>query len=471
MEDNLYNAIYNRENLIKAWQNAKKGKTKRRYVKRFKRNLRHNLLKLKEELENQTYEPCLLKTFILRDPKTRKISKSAFRDRVVHHALCNLIVPIFEKSFIYDSHANQIGKGSLKALERFDVFKRKVSKNNTKECYVLKADIKQYFERINHETLITIIKRKIKDERVIWLIEKILSVNKKTKGMPLGNLTSQFFANLYLNELDIFVKHKLKAKYYIRYVDDFVILHESEEQLKKWKLEINNFLKEKLKIELHPSKSNVLKLDSGINFLGFRVFYYHKLIRKSNLKNFERKFNNLRILFDEGVIGREKTLQSIEGWLAYCSYANTHKYRKHLIKEIKRYFSHGNKLFFYNKKNYGNYIKRIKESELEFSTQKTLFNYKKGFKIKEIALKQKIKEATVWGHLINLIEHKQLSVSQIVSKKNIDKILKKIYSYKEKLKDIKKRLKCDSVTYGEIACVMASIKSKRKWNKKRPVTK
>jgi len=406
-----------------------------------------------------------MKSFILRDPKTRKISKSAFRDRVVHHALYLIIVHIFEKGFIYDSHANQIGKGTLKALERFDKFKRKVTKNNTKEGYILKADIKHYFEEINHNILIDIIKRKIKDEKVIELIRKILSVNNKEKGMPLGNLTSQFFANLYLNELDSFVKHKLKSKYYIRYVDDFVIYHESKEQLEKWKSEINNFLIERLKIELHPSKSNVLNLKKGINFLGFRIFYYHKLIRKSNLKNFDRKFNNLKFMFNEEFIGREKALESLEGWLAYCSHANTYKYRKHLMKNFNKCFSHGSKLFVHNKKKYVNYIKRVKESELEFSTQKTLYHYKKGLKVNEVALKQNVKESTIWNHLIKLIEFNQLSVWEVLPRNKIYLILRKIYSPKERLRDIKKRFKNNCPTYDEIACVMASIKSKM-WKRK-----
>ncbi|MBI2630391.1 helix-turn-helix domain-containing protein [Candidatus Pacearchaeota archaeon] len=468
-KENLYEKLWDINNLFLAFNNAKKGKTKRRYVKRFQRNINENLFKLQQELITKNYNHCELKTFILRDPKTRKISKSAFRDRVVHHALCNIIVPIFEKSFIYDSHANQIGKGTLKALQRFDEFKRKVSRNNTRECFVLKADIKHYFEEIDHQILIEIIRRKIKDEKVIWLIEKILSVNNKTKGMPLGNLTSQFFANLYLNELDVFVKNKLRAKFYIRYVDDFVILHENKEQLEEWKISINTFLKEKLKIELHPSKSHVLKLSSGINFLGFRVFYHHKLIRASNLKNFDRKFNNLKIIFDEEIIGREKALEFLEGWIAYCSYANTFKYRKHLIRNFNKSFSHGNKLFVHNKRNYINYIKRVGESELQFAVQKTLFNYKNGLTIKEIAIKQGIKDSTVWGHLINLIEHKQLSVLEVLPKEKIYKILNKIYSYKEILRDIKKRLKDDSITYDDIDCVIASIKSKRKFKKKKNV--
>ncbi|MBI2629363.1 helix-turn-helix domain-containing protein [Candidatus Pacearchaeota archaeon] len=484
INNNIYSKIYDDNNLLMAWQNAKRGKTKRRYVKRFQKNLKNNLSKLQKELKNQSYEPYVLKTFILRDPKTRKISKSAFRDRIIYHALCLIIMPIFEKGFIYDSYANQIGKGTLKAIKRFDEFKRKISRNNTRECYVLKADIKHYFEEINHEILIKIIRTKVADEKVIWLIKQILKNNQigggrsqsyhiRNKGMPLGNLTSQFFANLYLNKLDQFVKHKLKVKYYIRYVDDFVILHESKEQLEEWKIKINDFLKDKLKIELHPSKSHVLKLSGGINFLGFRIFYYHKLIRKSNLKNFERKYNHLRILFDEGIIGREKALESLEGWLAYCSHANTHKYRKHLIRNFNKNFSHGEKLLVHNKKNYANYIKRVKESELLFSVQKTLFHYKNGLSIKEIAIKERIKEATVWRHLINLIEYKQLSVWEILSREKIHKILNKTYSYKERLKDIKKRLKDDLITYDEIACVIASIKSKRKWseNKKCPATK
>lgn len=192
------------------------------------------------------------------------------------------------------------------------------------------------------------------------------------KGMPIGNLTSQFFANLYLNELDQYVKHALKAKYYIRYADDFVILHESKELLEDWKEKINLFLKEKLKLELHPNKSNVHELRQGINFLGFRIFPKHKLVRKSNLKNFERRYNNLRVLFDEELVSREKALQSLEGWLAYCSHANTYKYRRNLIKNFSQNFSKGNKLYVHNKNNYINYIKRVKATELEFSTQKTL---------------------------------------------------------------------------------------------------
>ena len=171
----MYEQLYSTENLLYAFKKARQGKTKKHYVIKFEKNLQANILTLQEELRNQTYEPKPLKTFILRDPKTRKISKSKFRDRVIHHALINIIKPLFQPNFIYDSHANQIGKGTHKALQRFDIFKRKVSKNNTRNCYIIKADIRHYFEEVDHDILLSIIKRQVTDESVIWLIRQILA--------------------------------------------------------------------------------------------------------------------------------------------------------------------------------------------------------------------------------------------------------------------------------------------------------
>lgn len=259
--DNLYSKIYSLDNLLLAYEKARENKEKKPDVKEFKKNLLGNLLDLHYELRHMDYKPKPLKTFPLRDPKTRKISKSDFRDRVVHHAVVNILESIFDKGFIDDSCANRIGKGSTFALKRFDKFKKKASNNGTIECYCLKADIKHYFQEVNHKLLLRAIKRRVKNKKVIWLIKRILENNvhdnPEGKGMPLGNLTSQFFANVYLHELDRFVKHELKAKYYIRYVDDFVILHKSKSQLEIWKEEINNFLNNKLNLELHPDKSKI----------------------------------------------------------------------------------------------------------------------------------------------------------------------------------------------------------------------
>ena len=180
---NLYQKIYNMSNLILAWRKAHKGKTKKQYVKEFEKDILGNLLKLHEELKNHSYLPRPLEVFILRDPKTRKISKSDFRDRIVHHAIINILEPIFDPTFIYDSCANRIGKGNLFAIKRLEKFMRKVSRNgkivgvynnNNIEGYCLKADIKHYFNEVDHNILINIIERKIKDRQVIWLIKQIL---------------------------------------------------------------------------------------------------------------------------------------------------------------------------------------------------------------------------------------------------------------------------------------------------------
>jgi len=152
--------------------------------------------------------------------------------------------------------------------------------------------------------------------------------------MPLGNLTSQFLANVYLNELDKFVKHKLKAKFYIRYVDDFVLLHKSKQQIERWKKEIETFLRDKLSLELHPDKSKIINLSRGVDFVGFRNFYYYKLLRKRNIKNIERKIN----LFNEGEINYEKFFEIFQGWNAYAKWSNNYKLKKYLIKKISSFY-------------------------------------------------------------------------------------------------------------------------------------
>jgi len=327
---NFYEKIISLENLILAYKKAKKGKTKKDYVIKFEENLAYNLKILYDELKNRTYFPKPLETFILRDPKTRRISKADFRDRIVHHALCNVIGPLFEKIFIYDSCANRKTKGTLFALKRFEKFQGKVTNNLSKQAYCLKADIKHYFREVDRLILIKILKKKIKCNKTINLIEIILNNSQENKGMPLGNLTSQFFANVYLNELDYFVKHKLKAKYYVRYVDDFVILHSSKNQLKKWKKEVQYFLKEDLKLELHPDKSKIISLSKGIDFLGFRIFYYHKLLRKRNIRSMKKKVE----LFNKGEFSQEKFKEVLQGWCAYAKWANTFNLRKRVVNKI-----------------------------------------------------------------------------------------------------------------------------------------
>src|SRR3989344_4970974 len=414
MED-LFVELCSYENLEKAFMKARNGKTSKLYVLKFEKELERNLFALKYELIFRIYKPKLLETFIVRDPKTRKISKSDFRDRVIHHALIRVIEPIFDKT-------------------------------------------------LNYDILLKIIKNKIKDERVLWLIKLIISNHKTSKkgvGMPLGNLTSQFFANVYLNELDQFVKHELKVKYYIRYVDDFVILHYDKNILIGYKKRINKFLLEKLKLELHPDKSNILILDKGIGFLGFRIFFYHKLIKKKNLNYFERKFNKLRKLYEDGIVDREKVIEKLEGWLAYVSKGDTFKYRKNIIKIFNTCFPPPPPHLEKSTKE-TNYNKKVKSSNIQFSIHKTLYLFKKGLSIKEIAEKREIKEGTVWEHFAKLIEYNQLNVFQTLPKNKVFKIIHNIKNKDDKLKEIKERLNDDKISYDEINCVLAMVKLKSK---------
>lgn len=464
-----YEAIYTYENLELAFKKARKGKTFKPYVIEFEKSLKQNLLQLRTELLLYTYKPKPLKTFILRDPKTRKISKSDFRDRVIHHALCNIIEPIFDKTFIQDSYANRLGKGTLRAIKRFDQFKRKVSKNNTRTCYILKADIRHYFETVDHNTLLSVIKKRISDERVLWLISTILANHRTTeegKGMPLGNLTSQFFANIYLNELDQFVKHTLNAKYYIRYVDDFVILHTSAKTLASYKAEVRNFLKEKLSLDLHPDKCKILTLSNGVNFLGFRIFYHHKLVRKKNLRKFEKRFKEMKENCKEGLIGDEKFIERFEGWLAYVTHANTYKYRTHLTQLLAKTLSAEPVTQNIHSKKQEKFREKTEISSFLFSSQKTLHLFKKGLSMKEIAEVRSIKESTVWEHLAKLIEYNQLSLHKVLPKNKIAKILPGILSENERLTDIKARINDNSLTFNEVNCVLAYCKCKARCKSK-----
>ncbi len=459
----MYSKICSLDNLNLAFKRARKGKTLKSYVIDFESDLEANLQKLHNELVNQTYKPKPLETFIIRDPKTRKISKSDFKDRIVHHALCNVIEPLFEKNFIFDSFANRKFKGTLKAIERFEKFFRKVSNNFSKNCYVLKADIKHYFDTVNNNILLNILKKRIFDNKVMELI-KIILKNHTTngKGMPLGNLTSQFFANVYLNELDQFVKHTLKAKHYVRYVDDFVVLNQSIDVLTNYKIKIDYFLKSKLDLTLHPDKSRILKLENGIGFLGMRLYNCHKRIIKKNIKRFDRRLSLFKQDFEAGIIEREKVVDSLEGWLAYISYANTFKYRKHLVRMFNQLFPLTTPIQTNNVKKHENFVRKSETNTLMFSTQKTLQLFKKGLTIKQIATKRRINESTVWSHFANLIEFNQLSAWKLLGKEKTRKILSKINSEHDKLKEIKIRLNDSLITYNEIDCCLAYIKSKNR---------
>lgn len=341
MSLSLYSQLCTYRNLELAFKKARKGKTLKKDVVDFEIQLEENLQQIQNELIFHIYQPKPLKTFVLRDPKTRKISKSHFRDRVVHHALCNFIAPIMEKSFIFDSYANRIGKGTFKAIKRFEFFCRKASHNYTRETFVLKGDVKKYFENVDHSILFIILKKTIDDERVLWLIMRILQnyrTKEGNKGMPLGNLTSQFFANVYLNELDQYVKHKLRAKFYVRYVDDFIIIGCTREKLQYYKEKIDFFLNKKLYLQLHNQKSRIISIYTGIEFLGMRIFPFHKLLKKKNIRKFQRGFQQICYDFEKYLVEYDTVYDFVEGWMAYAKNANTYSLRKKILHEFENRF-------------------------------------------------------------------------------------------------------------------------------------
>lgn len=346
---NAYSELCSYDNFLLAFNRARKGKSSKPYVIEFQKDLKNNLLQLRSDLLFHSYRPESLKTFVIRDPKARVISKSSFRDRIVHHALCNIIQPIFEKRFIHDSYANQKGKGTLAAIDRFEHFKMKVSRNLSRlkddrgvKGYILKADVRKFFDTVGHNVLLKIISKTIKDRKIMWLIELILSNHssgENNKGMPLGNLTSQFFANVYLNELDQFAKHEMKAEYYIRYVDDFIIMHRSREVLKFCKAAIESFLATSLSLHLHPGKSRIFPVYNGTDFLGVKIFPFHKSIRKRNIRIFKGKLNSLHMKYSSGSIGYDNIYNCIEGWCAYSKNTDSYNLRGRIVSDFSERFS------------------------------------------------------------------------------------------------------------------------------------
>ncbi|MDP2910203.1 MAG: reverse transcriptase/maturase family protein, partial [bacterium] len=237
--------------------------------------------------------------------------------------------PIFDNSFIFDSYSCRMNKGTHRAINRLNYFARKANKNNAKTIYILKLDIKKFFDSIDHNILLFLIKKKIKDKNVIWLIETIINSfsTEPSKGIPLGNITSQLFANIYLNELDYYIKHNLRIKYYIRYCDDFVIIDDNEENLECLILKISEFLNNNLKLSLHPDKIIIKKYHQGIDFLGYVSFPRHKILRT---KTKRRMFKRIKQRINSESF--EQTFQSYLGVLKHC---NGHKIKEEIINILR----------------------------------------------------------------------------------------------------------------------------------------
>ncbi len=341
---NLYPQICDWENIERAYRRARRGKRGRAPAADFERKLEDNLVELQNELAQQTYQPGAYNSFYIHEPKRRLISAAPFRDRVVHHALCAVVEPLFERCFVYDSYANRVGKGTHRALDRCQEFAR---------CYpfALQMDVVQFFPSIDHALMHAALARVIADERTLRLCDVILdsgvsvqteeyrmvyfpgddllAVN-RPRGLPIGNLTSQFWANVYLDAFDQFVKRTLKCRAYLRYVDDFILFAGDKRTLWAWRAEIVEFLAG-LRLTAHAERAQPRPVTEGLPFLGFTVFPTHRRLKARKATSFRRKFKQQVADVAAGHIPLDALHASVRGWVNHASHGDTWGLRRAIL--------------------------------------------------------------------------------------------------------------------------------------------
>jgi RNA-directed DNA polymerase len=334
---NVYEKIISLQNLFLAWEKFSSDKKKKLDVCMFEFELEKNIFQLRRELIGKQYRHEPYTSFYIQDPKQRHIHKASVRDRVFHHAVFRILNPIFEPTFIGTSLSCREGKGTHKGVYLLDRLTKKLSGNNHKLCFVLKCDIKKFFDTVDHTILIHLLSKRIKDKDTMWLMKEIISSFQskysnlfEAKGLPIGNLTSQLFANIYMNEFDQFLKHKLKVKNYIRYTDDFVIIANNKKYLENLIEPIKKFLYDELALELHPKKVGIHKLHSGVDFLGYIIFPHHRLLRTKTKKGALRKLHKRVLEYRGGLISKISLEQSLQSYLGVLFHANTYEFRNEL---------------------------------------------------------------------------------------------------------------------------------------------
>lgn len=341
----LWDELVSFDNLYGAYRKARRGKRDLASVERFEFHRELELARLREELIGGIYHPGAYRTFQLHDTKPRMISAAPFRDRIIHHSLCNVLEPIFEHTFIFDSYASRPGKGTHRAIRRYQAFARD-------KTYVLKCDVRQFFPSIDHQILKTRLARKIKDPRVLHLAHLIIdnsnpqaevhglfpgddlfTAQERRRGMPIGNQTSQFFGNVYLDALDHFVKETLGCRCYLRYVDDFVILDDDKGRLAEARDRIEEFL-QSMRLWLHPRKRTISRTTDGIRLLGFRVWPGRIWMCQDYLKKVRRRFRRQQAGFREGTLKFSDLRQQMQAWLGHIRMSSSKRFRTDLLRDI-----------------------------------------------------------------------------------------------------------------------------------------
>lgn len=340
----LFDAVTEWDNLWLAFHLAARGKRRKGSAAAFEQQVADRLLALQDALRDRTYRPGSYRDFLIHEPKRRRISAAPFADRVVHHALCNRIEPLFEVQFIADSYANRNGKGTHRAIARLQQHARR-------HRYVLRADVVQHFPSLDHEILRARLARSIDDADVLWLAGTIIDsgagilANEYTqvyfpgddllaacrpRGLPIGNLTSQFWSNVYLSDFDWFVQRELGCSAYLRYVDDFALFSDDRKTLWRWKRAIIERLARE-RLTIHAAQAQVLPTDCGIPWLGFVVYPTHRLLKRRNALNFSRRLQDNLDAYSAGRISFAELDASVQGWINHVRYADTWGLRKHIF--------------------------------------------------------------------------------------------------------------------------------------------
>lgn len=330
---NLFDDFCRYENLYAAWRKARSGSRSNLERQRFFHQLETELLHLSEDLLSGTWTPSPYRYFEIYDPKQRTISVATFRDRVVHHAVVNILEPIYERRYIYDSYATRPLKGSHKAVERAQAFLRS-------NQWFLKSDITKYFESIDHARLTSILSRTLKDRRFLTVLEKIIgNGGVKGRGLPIGNLTSQFLANVYLHPFDLFLKQEMGCRFYIRYMDDFVVFDQDKAHLKELKKAAVHFLNHELGLSLNASATFFNQRNNGLSFLGKRIFPSAVRLHAHNGRRITRRLQNKEKRWEDGTLTEEAFIHSVNSYWALLTWYPFKGLRRRLIQDNS--FSNG----------------------------------------------------------------------------------------------------------------------------------
>jgi len=335
----LFEKVCDFESLYRAFLNARKRKSDDNSdVINFELNLGSNLINLKRQLESKTYKPLPYRIFKKYEPKKRLIRAPHFRDRIVHHSVCsNALIPLFEKHFIFHTFASRKDKGQHIALDLLKKHMQIVWKEN-KDGYILKCDIRKYFDNIRHDILKQKVRRLIKDKDLLWLVDVIINSIPGVKGISIGNLTSQWLANYYLSEMDHIIKEKLQIRNYIRYMDDFTLIHKNKSYLNYCRQYLKKYLAT-IGLEFNE-KTQLFPLKNGVDFLGYHTYITEtgkaiRILRRSSKKRIKRKLRHFEQKYHEGDMDYKKLQLCVNSWIGHAKHGNTYNLRQKIFKKYK----------------------------------------------------------------------------------------------------------------------------------------